>query len=100
MLVLEVVCCVDILDHFISIPHLSISDQLTELRKAKLSRILCANGDYIDFIQPWVLLKATDQRPYRSSGEYQSHAIYNPRGSCDALSDIDLTKWQEGPYVS
>ena len=81
------------------------SDQLAEIRKVRLSRILCANGDYIDHIQPFVLLRETNKQPFSKESEFydkltEKHGLnFNAIGSCDDLIDIDLSKWQQGPYV-
>jgi len=63
-------------------------EQLTEIRKARLARIICDNTDLIDTIQlyPFVL---------------PDHEI-NPRVPCKSgvIPSIDLSKWAEFPTQS
>ncbi|CAG7734293.1 unnamed protein product [Allacma fusca] len=65
------------------LPHSFTLDQLSELRKARLARIVCDNTDIIDTIQlyPMVL---------------PDHEI-NPRVPCRSgvLLNIDLSKWAD-----
>ncbi|XP_046396972.1 peroxidase-like [Ischnura elegans] len=58
-------------------------DQLQEIRKVKLSRLLCDSGDYIRSMQVYALLLP----------DYEK----NPRVRCNSriLPRIDLTKWKE-----
>ena len=58
-------------------PGVFTSDQLNEISKASLSRVICDNSDGITQIQPSAFL--TNQS----------------RVSCSSLPSIDLTKWAE-----
>lgn len=54
--------------------------QLTQLRQASLTRVLCDNGDNITHIQPDVFSVAEFPHGY---------------GSCDDVPKIDLRMWQD-----
>ncbi|KAH7642873.1 peroxidase-like [Dermatophagoides farinae] len=61
-------------------------DQLSEIRKTKLARILCEAADDMESIQLYPLLAA--------------HSTSNPRVNCADLPEMDLTSWRESylPY--
>ncbi|KAG8229280.1 hypothetical protein J437_LFUL009641 [Ladona fulva] len=63
-------------------------EQLQEIRKARLSRLICDNTDLIDTIQVYPMV-------------LPDHEI-NPRVPCRSgiLPGIDLTKWAEFPTVA
>ena len=63
-------------------------EQLNEIRKIKLSRIICDNTDEIDSIQVYVMV-------------LPDHQI-NPRVPCKSgvLPRIDLTKWRDAGFHS
>lgn len=57
-------------------PGVFTTDQLEEIRKASIARVICDNADDID--------------------EIQSDAFrLNPRVSCDDIPNIDLEEWEE-----
>lgn len=56
-------------------------DQLTEIRKVQLSKVICTNGDNIERIQ-----KHAMDTP---------DAFLNPRLPCRSLIDMNLEKWRE-----
>ena len=58
-------------------------EQLTELRRSKLSRILCDNSDELETVQVYAMV-------------LPDHNI-NPRVPCKSglLPRIDLTKWKD-----
>jgi len=58
-------------------------DQLAELRKTSLARIICDNADAIEFMQPNVLL--------------QSDEFLNARMECarDTLDRVNLDRWRQ-----
>lgn len=57
-------------------------EQLIEIKKTSLARILCSNSDYIQDIQ--------------RSAFHLPHPIFNERIPCAMLPDIDFRYWQEG----
>lgn len=61
-------------------------EQLNEIRKMKLSRVLCDAGDEIETVQVYAMV-------------LPDHEI-NPRVSCRSgvLPKIDLTKWRDASY--
>ena len=63
-------------------------EQLAEIRKTKLSRVLCDCSDDIDNIQVYAMV-------------LPDHEI-NPRVPCKngVLPKIDLTKWRDASYHS
>ena len=63
-------------------PSSFTKDQLNEIRKTSLARLLCDNGDQIEFIQPHPMISAD---PYLNAFQY-----------CDnrAFQKIDLQKWK------
>ncbi|XP_035706315.1 peroxidase isoform X2 [Folsomia candida] len=72
--------------HWYEVPNLPssfTSEQLEEIKKIKLSRLLCDNGDYIKTIQVYAMVLADPHR--------------NPRVPCQGhvLPRIDLSKWHE-----
>ncbi|CAG2104853.1 unnamed protein product, partial [Medioppia subpectinata] len=56
-------------------------EQVNEIRKAKLSRLLCENSDDMTTIQLYPMLKANPK--------------HNPRVECHVLPTIDLTQWRD-----
>ncbi|KAG9510118.1 Chorion peroxidase [Fragariocoptes setiger] len=54
-------------------------EQLREIKKITLAKLLCVNADDLPTIQPWAL-----RLP---------HPIYNARVRCDSLPTIDLKHW-------
>ncbi|KAJ6223481.1 hypothetical protein RDWZM_002026 [Blomia tropicalis] len=65
-------------------PSQFTENQLTELRKVKLARLLCENADDMDTVQLYPMLAA--------------HHSTNPRVSCHDLPKLDLSHWRELPY--
>lgn len=65
---------------------LGISDQLNEIRKTTLARVLCDNGDAMDAIQQLSMQPVTGS---------------NPRKRCtgNEIPRIDLTLWEEGEFT-
>ena len=63
-------------------------EQLAEIRKAKLSRIMCDNSDDIETLQVFAMV-------------LPDHEI-NPRVPCKSsvLPSIDLSKWRDATYFS
>ncbi|PSN38523.1 hypothetical protein C0J52_20098 [Blattella germanica] len=61
-------------------PQAFTPQQLTELRKTTLARIICDNADAVDTIQTWVM---------RSVGQN------NGRISCQSIPTPDLSEWKE-----
>ena len=61
-------------------------EQLHEIRKVKLSRVLCDNGDDMDKVQVYAMVLA-------------DHKI-NPRVPCKSsvLPNMDLSKWRDASY--
>lgn len=61
-------------------------EQLSEIRKVKLSRMLCDNGDDIDSVQVYAMV-------------LPDHEI-NPRVPCKSgiLRSIDFSKWKDASY--
>ncbi|XP_014676574.1 PREDICTED: lactoperoxidase-like, partial [Priapulus caudatus] len=59
-------------------------DQLTEIRKASLTRLLCDNGDSITTMQPNAYLIPD--------------AYTNKRVNCDAIPKLDLSKWKDNKF--
>uniref|UniRef100_A0A6P7FDY3 Peroxidase-like n=1 Tax=Diabrotica virgifera virgifera TaxID=50390 RepID=A0A6P7FDY3_DIAVI len=59
-------------------------DQLQEIRKASVSKLLCDNGHHVLNIQPRGFEKI-------SQG--------NPLVSCESLPTLDLSKWKEHPNI-
>lgn len=64
-------------------PHAFTSAQLASIKRAPLARIVCANSDQLNFIQPLAM-----RLP---------HPIYNPMAACSELPDLDLSLWLEAP---
>lgn len=56
-------------------------EQLVQIRKITLSKILCANSDDLPTIQRWALR--------------MPHPVLNPRIECSHIPEIDLRFWQE-----
>ncbi|XP_067144092.1 uncharacterized protein [Centruroides vittatus] len=56
-------------------------EQLTEIRKVRLSKIVCENSDNIDLVQ-------------RNALDLYDNFL-NPRIPCEMLPSIDLSKWKE-----
>lgn len=56
-------------------------EQLAEIRKISLAKLLCANSDDLPTIQRWAFRMA--------------HPVLNPRVACHELPEIDLNYWQE-----
>lgn len=54
-------------------------NQLREIKKMTLAKILCANADDVPHIQPWAM-----RLP---------HPIYNAKVSCESLPTINLKFW-------
>lgn len=63
------------------LPSSFTPDQLVEIRKVTLAKILCANSDDLPTFQRWALRLA--------------HPVLNPRLPCDQLPQMDLRAWQE-----
>jgi peroxidase len=63
-------------------------EQLAEIRRAKLSRILCDNSDELESVQVYAMV-------------LPDHEI-NPRVPCKSgvLPRIDLTKWKDASFHS
>uniref|UniRef100_A0A1I7SY14 peroxidase n=1 Tax=Caenorhabditis tropicalis TaxID=1561998 RepID=A0A1I7SY14_9PELO len=59
-------------------------DQLVEIRKSSLSRIICDNSEYAANIQPNVFLMPDD--------------LANSPMTCSELPEMDLNKWVERDY--
>ncbi|CAB3409038.1 unnamed protein product [Caenorhabditis bovis] len=59
-------------------------DQLAEIRKASMARIICENSEYAAKIQPNVFLMPDD--------------LGNAPLTCSEIPEIDLTKWTEREY--
>jgi len=57
-------------------------DQLVEIRKASLAKIMCANSDSLNYIQKNV---------------YRGESQRNPVVACKSLPDTDLRAWREAP---
>uniref|UniRef100_A0A1A9Z7D9 Peroxidase n=1 Tax=Glossina pallidipes TaxID=7398 RepID=A0A1A9Z7D9_GLOPL len=53
-------------------------DQLAEIRKASMARLLCDNGNSIESMQPKAFLQVSDS---------------NPVVSCSNIREVDLSKW-------
>lgn len=66
-------------------PSAFSKEQLAEIRKSTLARILCDNGDKMDFVQPEVMLT--------------SDVFLNAFQYCntDIIERIDLSKWKTSP---
>lgn len=64
-------------------PSSFTEQQLREIKKFSLARLLCINSDGVQLIQRKAL-----RLP---------HQIYNPLMSCKDLNDIDLRYWREDP---
>lgn len=56
-------------------------EQLAQIRKISLAKILCANSDDVPTIQRWALR--------------MPHPVLNPHLSCHQLPEMDLRFWQE-----
>merc|ERR1712150_206805 len=87
-------------------------DQLSQLRRVTLARVMCSNGDNITTIQPHVM-----ELPFREANPFQQYSEedasdqglnlewfnrlwitdYNKRVECDCLQDIDFTHWESSP---
>lgn len=63
------------------LPSSFTPEQLGEIRKITLAKLLCSNSDDLPTIQRWALRMA--------------HPVLNPRVPCDQLPDVDLQYWQE-----
>lgn len=63
------------------LPSSFTPEQLGEIRKITLSKLLCSNSDDLPTIQRWALRMA--------------HPVLNPRIPCDQLPEMDLRFWQE-----
>lgn len=63
------------------LPSSFTPEQLAEIRKITLAKILCANSDDLPTIQRWALR--------------MPHPVLNPRLPCHELPEIDLQFWQE-----
>lgn len=63
------------------LPSSFTPEQLAEIRKTNLAKILCANSDDLPTIQRWPLRMA--------------HPILNPRIDCNQLPEPNLAYWQE-----
>lgn len=63
------------------LPSSFTPEQLAEIRKITLAKILCANSDDLPTIQRWALR--------------MPHPVLNPRLNCDQLPEMDLHYWQE-----
>lgn len=61
-------------------PSSFTKDQLTEIRKSSLARILCDNGDDIAYVQPSSMVISDT---YLNSIQY-----------CSNIAELDLTKWK------
>ena len=63
-------------------------EQLNEIRKVKLSRVLCDNGDEMDSMQVYAMV-------------LPDHDI-NPRVPCKSgvLKKIDFSKWRDASFHS
>ncbi|KAH0955585.1 hypothetical protein HN011_012119 [Eciton burchellii] len=55
-------------------------EQLTELRKSSISRLLCDNGDNIQYMQKFGFLQVSER---------------NPLGYCYQLPQVDLSLWKD-----
>lgn len=62
-------------------PSSFTAQQLIQIRKITLSKILCANSDDLPTIQRWALR--------------MPHPVLNPRLDCAHLPELDLRFWQE-----
>lgn len=62
--------------------------QLSEIRKASLSRILCDNGDQVDFVQPLTMVSSD---PFLNAFQFCNTAIYG---------QLDLNQWKISPANS
>ncbi|CAH1796651.1 unnamed protein product [Owenia fusiformis] len=83
-----------------NIPQGFTADQLTEIRKASLARIMCDNSDTTTTIQPLVMLlprsKANTTAPFFETtniNEFYASGD-NERVACSAIPSLDLTKWK------
>jgi len=67
---------------------LPLLEQLAEIRRVKLSRVLCDNSDDIENVQVYAMV-------------LPDHEI-NPRVPCKSgvLPRIDLSKWRDASYHS
>lgn len=63
------------------LPSSFTPEQLAELKKISLAKILCSNSDDLPTIQRWALRMA--------------HPVLNPRLPCQELAEMDLQFWQE-----
>lgn len=59
--------------------HSFSAAQLASIKQVSLARLICANSDFIDAIQPLAM-----RLP---------HPILNPLQPCGSLPDVDLTLW-------
>ena len=71
--------------HSISIRKIILkfpSEQLAEIRKVTLARLLCDNGDAMDFMQPMAM---------------ESVSADNPRKHCSdkSIPRYDISPWEE-----
>uniref|UniRef100_A0A1A9W584 Peroxidase n=1 Tax=Glossina brevipalpis TaxID=37001 RepID=A0A1A9W584_9MUSC len=62
-------------------------DQLAEIRKASMARLLCDNGNSVESMQPKAFLQVSTS---------------NPIVSCSNIREVDLTKWidQKGYFTT
>lgn len=66
-------------------PHAFSPSQLASIKQVPLARLICANSDRIDAIQPQAM-----RLP---------HPVFNPLVPCEALPEVDLSLWME-PQVA
>lgn len=64
-----------------NLPSSFTPEQLDQIRKISLAKILCLNSDDLATIQHWALR--------------MPHPVLNPRVPCEQLPEIDLHFWQE-----
>lgn len=79
-------------------------EQLKEIRKSRISRVICDTADDVGPIQPFVLLQpVTEAFKNLETNSYQTVYSYaslyqggnNERVSCSELPTIDLEKWKD-----
>lgn len=69
-----------------SLSRFLIVDQLKEIRKTTLARVLCDNGDAMDAIQ----LK---------SMEIVSESNHRKRCAGDDIPRMDISSWEDGLFI-